>query len=197
MPVAPSREENQGQSGDHHAADLPVIEVPGLTEPVSLEYLEAVVDSGRVLVELSCILFADVAVLYDEGNRLLPMNDWPADVARAVRSVKTRIRVTRDGFEQDWDVRMHDKLRAAKLLMRFLWMLPPLKEPEPKVDVVGILHRGRERSRERAIAEGRVRPESARPTTRETLAAVEAEIAAVEAEIAATRAEFAAVEGRG
>ena len=103
--------------------------------------------------------YANVAVLYDETGALLPMRDWPPDVARSVAGVKSTKKnlVAGDGIQEDVvEVKLWDKLKALELIGTYLKMFAKQVDIEVKVDVVGILHKGRERARERAIAEGRV-----------------------------------------
>lgn len=86
------------------------------------------VDSDRVLLELARLGFANVQHLYDAHGALLPVHQWPADVAPAVSRVITKeLYELVDGERRLvgslCDVRLHDKIKPLDLLGRHLGLL--------------------------------------------------------------------------
>jgi phage terminase small subunit len=53
------------------------------------DMLADAIDPNRVLREVGRLAYSDIRQLYDEDGRLLPIKQWPDDIARCVRSVET------------------------------------------------------------------------------------------------------------
>jgi hypothetical protein len=100
------------------------------------ERLADLIDPDRALRELARLAYADLRELVDEQGKLLPMKDWPDDIARAVSSVKVRKEnlTAGDGEQEDVvEVKLWDK---GKMLTALLQHLGLLKE---KTEVSGEL----------------------------------------------------------
>ena len=78
------------------------------------------VGGDKVVRELSRIAFADVADLFDEGGRLLPIRRVPLETRRAIAGVK--VKRVMEGFQQVEviDIKFCDKLGALEKLCRHL-----------------------------------------------------------------------------
>lgn len=75
-------------------------------------------DGDQILKEIQKVAYFDVRKLYDENNVMLPVKDWPLEVAMCIQAVETfevkdhRGRII--GHTQK--IKMWDKLRALELL---------------------------------------------------------------------------------
>ena len=111
-------------------------------------YIGHLVDPDQVLYELACIAYADIRLLYDDMGQILPVTDWPAEVALAVASTKTlkmNLDAT-DGEQQTVvEVKMYDKFRALESLATHLQLLNKKLDVTVEIDVVKYLQAGRER----------------------------------------------------
>lgn len=99
-----------------------------LTNPNVSSYLDAKeqkatqkadITEERILGELAKIAFFDPRKLYDEAGNLLPIKDWPDEVAGAVASVEFQVERHESGDEVvtgTKKVRMWDKKGALELL---------------------------------------------------------------------------------
>jgi phage terminase small subunit len=91
------------------------------------------VTAARVVEELARIAFVDVGDLFDESERMKPLNEMPEAVRRAIAGVeiareKRVTKVDADNVETDITddvrkVKLWDKPRALELLARHLGML--------------------------------------------------------------------------
>ena len=87
------------------------------------------VDADHVLLELARLGFANVQRLYDAHGALLPVHQWPPDVAPAVRLVTTKelFETTAEGervlIGYLREVRLHEKTKPLDLLARHLGLL--------------------------------------------------------------------------
>lgn len=89
-----------------------------------LEVGEIAVD--RIYLELARLAFSDVRRLYNEHGHLLPVHEWPDDVAASVIGVETvdQNLVAGDGvIDRVHKVRRADKVAALKLLAQAKGML--------------------------------------------------------------------------
>lgn len=62
-------------------------------------------NADEAMQMISRALRADPALMWDEGGKLLPVNQWPADIRLVLKSIKP-----------DGTVTFYDKLRAAELI---------------------------------------------------------------------------------
>jgi hypothetical protein len=79
--------------------------------------------ADRVLTDLARIAFADIRRLFDDTGHLRPVQEWPADAAAAVASVKIVRKRVGGGDVVRVTVRLWDKVRALELLARYHGLL--------------------------------------------------------------------------
>lgn len=65
------------------------------------DMLAEAIDPNRVLRESARIAYSDIRQLFDEKGRLLPIQEWPEDIARAVAGVEV---VKRNVYSDDGQV---------------------------------------------------------------------------------------------
>jgi phage terminase small subunit len=85
------------------------------------DMLADAIDPNRVLREAGRLAYSDIRKLYDEQGRLLPIRQWPDDIAAAVASIETaRGNVDKgDGqFDQVTRIRLWDKPSKLANLMK-------------------------------------------------------------------------------
>jgi phage terminase small subunit len=85
------------------------------------EYVQRMVDPDRILQEAARLAYADLRQLYDENGRLLPIKQWPDDLAAAVGGVEVvkRNMDPHDGKVEDVvKVKLWDKLKALEVLAK-------------------------------------------------------------------------------
>lgn len=84
---------------------------------------EVLADLPRTVRELICVGYADIGMLYDNEGRMLPIQDWPECVRRAVKSIK-RVPVYKGTGEKraivgyQLEPVLFDKNAALNMLMR-------------------------------------------------------------------------------
>ena len=111
-------------------------------------YIGHLIDPHQVLYELACIAYADIRLLYDDMGQILPVADWPADVAVAVASTKTlKMNLDATDGEQNTvvEVKLYDKFRALEALATHLQLLNKKLDVTVEIDVVKYLQAGRAR----------------------------------------------------
>jgi hypothetical protein len=90
------------------------------------EYVADMVDPDRVLQEAARMAFSDIRQLYDDKGRLKSVNELPADVAAAVKSVEN-IRGNVDASDGAWNpvvkVTMTGKEKSLEMLFKHLGLL--------------------------------------------------------------------------
>lgn len=85
------------------------------------DMLAEAIDPDRVLREAGRLGFSDIRKLYDESGRLLPIKQWPDDIAACVASIETaRGNVDKgDGqFDTVTRIRLWDKVGKLTNLMK-------------------------------------------------------------------------------
>ena len=116
------------------------------------DMLAEAVDPKRVLREAGRLAYSDIRRLFNEDGSLLPMRDWPDDIAHAVASVEfTRGNVDkRDGKLDDVvKVRLWDKPSKITDLMKHHGQLTDKLEISGNADLLARLDAGRRRAAEK------------------------------------------------
>lgn len=81
----------------------------------------------RLLGELKALAFLDVRKIFDENHALLPADQWPADVAKAIAGLDVTEQFEMDGSKKVFSgylkkVKFYDKLKSIDLLGKQLGM---------------------------------------------------------------------------
>ena len=105
----------------------------------------------NVIAELSKIVHADMRKLFTEDGKLLPMDQWPEDIASAISSVEIDELFAGRGNQREQigftkKLKLWDKNSALTLAMRHLGMLIDRSEVTHRVDIADRIHRARKRS---------------------------------------------------
>lgn len=90
------------------------------------------VTRDNVLRETAAIAFSDVRKLFDENGNLLPVRDWPSDIAPAVSGIEVMLMKGKDGSETTLKVakiKLWDKNSALEKLLKHLGMDPTNEDP--------------------------------------------------------------------
>lgn len=108
-----------------HLLNLP--EIKALVD-AEIERLKArnQLSASRVLEELRRWAFLDVACLYNDVGRLLPLSQWPEDARSCIQSIEVvdRNLTTGDGIqEQAIKVKFVDRSKAVELLCKYFGLL--------------------------------------------------------------------------
>jgi len=85
------------------------------------DMLADAIDPDRVLREAGRLAYSDIRELYDAAGKLLPIKQWPDDIARCVKSVESvRGNVDKgDGqFDEVLKVQLWDKAGKLQDLMK-------------------------------------------------------------------------------
>jgi hypothetical protein len=110
--------------------------------------LQAVADPKRVLAEVGCIGFSNIQDLCDANGKLLPINQWPEEAARAVKSIDiVRGNVDKGDGRYDEVVRLAlwDKPRKLENAMKHHGQLTDKLELTGSINVIERLMAGRKR----------------------------------------------------
>lgn len=106
------------------------------------ERLADLIDPARALREAARLAYSDIRELFDDAGRILPIRDWPDDIAAAVSSIEVvrRNLTVGDGTqEQVHKIRLWDKGPNLGLLFRHLGLLdgkPDEERREPQKLVI-------------------------------------------------------------
>ena len=117
------------------------------------DLLAEAIDPDRVLRESGRVAFSDIRDLFDAKGNLLPIKDWPEDIARAVAGVEV---VKRNVYSDDGKVddviklKLWDKVSKLTNLMKFHGQLTEKVDLSVHVDVVERLAEARKRLNEAA-----------------------------------------------
>ena len=96
-----------------------------LGELTAAKYEELDISLTRITHELACIAFFDPAGLYDEDGHLLPINQIPEHIRRAVqgsKSYRRQVGFDKQGepvYENTVDLKLSNKLKALDMLARY------------------------------------------------------------------------------
>lgn len=105
-----------------------------ISKAIRIRQEEVQVDSVRVLKELCCIGFVNIKAMLDKNGDLLPMKDWPDDLARAVSGFDVETRTFGKG--EDAQVvttvkpRFWSKPDALHLIAKHIGMLNDKLQPD-------------------------------------------------------------------
>lgn len=102
------------------------------------ERLADLIDPDRALREAARLAYADLRELYGADGKLLPVKDWPDQLAAAVGGVKVRkVNLEAgDGQQEDVvDVKLWDKPRALEMLMKHLQLFEDRLKVSGKLEI--------------------------------------------------------------
>src|SRR5271169_6083784 len=104
----------------------------------------------NVIAELSKIVHADMRKLFSEDGKLLPMAEWPEEIASAICSVEIDELFAGRGNQREQvgftkKLKLWDKNSALTLAMRNLGMLIDRSEVTHRVDIADRIHQARKR----------------------------------------------------
>lgn len=116
------------------------------------DMLADAIDPNRVLREAGRLAYSDVRELYDDAGNLLPIKQWPDDIARCVASIEQE-RITGNADKGDGQldqilktkVRLWDKVSKLGNLMRMHGHLTEKHEVTVNVNLTARLAEGRKR----------------------------------------------------
>lgn len=105
----------------------------------------------NVIAELAKIVRADMRKLFTEDGKLLPMAEWPEEIASAICSVEIdELFAGRGNLREQVGftkkLKLWDKNSALTLAMRHLGMLIDRTEVTHRVDIADRIHQARKRS---------------------------------------------------
>ena len=102
---------------------LRVAELKVIAKKIAEEEFE--ITQGRVLLEVSRLAFNDPRKVFDENNVMLPVKDWPDEVAAAISSIKVVETKTSDDetTAQLKEIKFWDKGKQIELAAKTLGML--------------------------------------------------------------------------
>jgi len=112
------------------------------------DMLADAIDPDRSMRESARLAYSDIRELYDEDGRLLPIKQWPDDIARAVRSIESVTGNVDKGdgkFDQVVKIQLIDKTRHVENLMKHHGLLADKVEHNVTVNIVQRLEAGRKR----------------------------------------------------
>ncbi|MDD4915409.1 MAG: terminase small subunit [Methylococcales bacterium] len=116
------------------------------------------IDQDRVLLEIARLAFCDPRRLFDANGALLPIQDWPEDMAAAVASIRVQEVKNTNGVVIGTTklVKFWDKGKQLELAARHLGLLH--EKLEITTSVSHLIRAGRERIRltDEDVEEGRV-----------------------------------------
>lgn len=113
------------------------------------ERLADLIDPDRALREAAMIAYADIRKCYDACGQLLPVADWPDDVAAAISGMKTTIynRGSGDGKQEEVvEIKRWDKVRALEMMFKHLGLLKEHVEVSGQIDIVSKLEERKARA---------------------------------------------------
>jgi hypothetical protein len=102
------------------------------------ERLQDLIDPDRTLRELARIAFSDLRVLFDRNGNLLPVSDWPEEMAPAIKKieiVKRNLDVGDGLMDEVHKVETWDKLKALELIGKNLGLFTEKIEHSGGIDV--------------------------------------------------------------
>jgi hypothetical protein len=115
------------------------------------DMLEDAIDPDRSMRETGRLAYSDIRALFGPDGKLLPVKDWPEDIARAVKSVDV-VRGNVDKGDGKYDnvvkITLWDKPRPLENLMKHHGQLTERLEISGSVDVVQRLQEARKRLNE-------------------------------------------------
>lgn len=111
--------------------------------------LAMAIDPERVLREVGRLAFSDIRELFDDAGKLLPVKQWPEDIARAVKSVEV-VRGNVDKGDGKYDevvkIQLWDKPRPGENLMKHHGQLTDKLELSGDAELLARLDAGRLRA---------------------------------------------------
>ena len=90
------------------------------------ERLADLIDPDRALREAAYLAHSDITQLCDDGGRLKPMTEWPAEMksaASGIETVRRNIDAVHGQTDQVIKVKAWDKLRALEMLFKHMGLL--------------------------------------------------------------------------
>ena len=96
---------------------------------------KAEVTAERVLKEEACLAYSDIGEIFD-GETLIPVNQIPEDIRRAISSVKVNTKTFKGETETTYEYRFWDKGAALKRLEKHLGMYEDKTEVDNSVKVL-------------------------------------------------------------
>lgn len=112
------------------------------------ERLADLIDPDRALREAARLAYSDVRQIFDEGGRLLPVQDWPDELAAAVAGIEVLKRNVTSGDDKTDDVlkvKVWDKPKALEMLFKHLDLFAAEKVKVEVTDLTQRLQAGRAR----------------------------------------------------
>lgn len=105
------------------------------------------INQQRVLQEIANLAFSDPRRLFDSNGAILPIQDWPAEIAAAVASIKVNEIKDAEGqlIGETKLIRFWDKGRQLELAAKHLGMLQ--EKIEINTSVSHLIRAGRQRIR--------------------------------------------------
>jgi phage terminase small subunit len=98
--------------------------------------LAEAIDPDRALREAARVAYSDIRELFSPGGNLLPVAQWPDDIARAVAGVET-VRRNVDATDNKTDEvvksRLWDKGKAQEMLFKHLGLLTETLEHKGEI----------------------------------------------------------------
>ena len=96
-----------------------------LAERISERKQRLQLDQDRVVLEIARLAFNDPRRAFNQQGALLPIQDWPDDVAAAISSIKTLEVKAADGtvIGETKEIKFWDKTKNLDLAARHLGML--------------------------------------------------------------------------
>ncbi len=116
------------------------------------------ITAERTMLEIARCAFSDIGDCFDEAGNLLPIDAMPADVRKAVASVKTLKTnvVSGDGAQETTrEIRMWDKVNSLRTLAQHFGLISDKTEVNVTVELQAVsaaLNRIKERNRAKALA---------------------------------------------
>lgn len=102
------------------------------------ERLADLIDPDRALREIAAIAYSNVQGVFDKQGNLLPVHQWPKEVAATIREVEVvkRNLTVGDGLMDDvHKIKTWDKVKALEMLAKHLGLLVERMEHSGKVVV--------------------------------------------------------------
>lgn len=112
------------------------------------DLLGEAIDPDRSMREAARLAYSDIRELYDADGKLLPIKEWPDDIARAVKSIESVTGNVDKGdgkFDQVVKIQLWDKPRKVENLMKHHGQLNEQVNVSLTVNLVSRLESGRKR----------------------------------------------------
>jgi phage terminase small subunit len=97
------------------------------------------IESSRVLLEIARLAFNDPRKAFDDNGALLPIQQWPDEVAAAISSIKVFEETNADGEVVGFnkEIKFWDKNKSLDMASRHLGMYDADKSQKPEITLTG------------------------------------------------------------